>query len=96
MPVTFVLRRRDWLALAAALARRHEARLADFVRAGVAFGAPGHDPATTVALAVPETAVAAVRAVAVDLGLELTLVDERAAAVAAAEAIVRAARRGAA
>lgn len=94
MSVTCVARRRDWLHLAAALARRHEVRWADFVRAGLAFGAPGHDPAAAVALEVPETGVAAVRAVASDLGLELALVDERAAAVAAAEAIVRATRRG--
>ena len=94
MSVTFVLRRRDWIILAAALVRRHDERLADFVRAGLAFGAPGQDPNAAVALEVPGTAAVAVRAVAVELGLEPAIVDEQTAAVAAAEAIVRAARPG--
>ncbi len=95
MSVTFVLHRSDWLALATALVRRHEGRLADFVRAGLAFGAPGPDPAAAVALEVPASVAATVRTAAVDLGLELAPVDDQAAAVAAAEAILRAARQSA-
>ena len=92
--VPFVGRRADWLALAAALQRQDEARLADFIRAGLAFGTLGRDPAVAT-LGIPEPVAATVRAVAVELRLELTLVDDRVAAVAAAEAIVRAGRRGA-
>ena len=41
--VPFVGRGTDWLALAVGLQRRDEARLADFIRAGLAFGAPDRD-----------------------------------------------------
>jgi hypothetical protein len=95
MCLTFVARRRDWRVLVAALARRGEGRVAQVLQAGLAFSAPGHDPAASVALTVPAAVAGAVQAAARDLDVELTLVDERAAAVAAAEAIVRAHRRGA-
>ncbi len=89
MSLSLVARRHEWRVLAAALQQRGEVQVANVLQAGLAFSASGHDPAASVTLQVPETLVAVVQAVAHDLDLEFVLVDERAAAVAAAEAILR-------
>ena len=94
MCLTFVARRHDWRILVAALTQRGETRVAQVLQAGLAFSVSGHDPTAFVALKIPAAVVGAIQAVACDLTLELLLIDERAAAVSEAEAIIQAHRRG--
>ena len=99
MPNVLGCNRAGWLAVAGSLERQGNERLAGFIRAGLAFAprpdATDPDADVSLVLTVEQAAIVrvAAAAIAVDLAVEETSVDEaQKRAVAAACAIIRAHR----